>query len=654
MKRITTLLLLLTLFTTSYAQECYWQQRVEYKMDINLDVNTHKMTGLQNAIYFNNSPDTLYKIYYHLYFNAFQPGSMMDARSRSITDPDGRIGSKIVAYKESEIGYHKMDDLKVNKKPVKYTIDGTLMTVYLNEALAPSSSIIIDMKFNSQVPKQTRRSGRNNMEGVDYTMTQWYPKIAEYDRDGWMTDEYVAREYHGVWGDFDVKLTLDASYVVGGTGYLQNPEQTGHGYPLNSKTLNQSKGQITWHFKAPKVHDFAWAADPNYTHDVRVMKNGIELHFLYIKDSITTPNWKTLQPYTEQNFEIMNAKFGEYPYKQFSVIQGGDGGMEYPMATMITGRGSIAGLVSVMVHESIHSWYYGLLATNETKYPWMDEGFTQFAQYHVLDEIYKRNLLNPALRAYGVYLSIASNPKSEPMTTHADYYHTNRNYGINSYYKGSVFLKQLEYIVGKDNFYKGMKTYYYTWRFKHPTPTDFKRVMEKQSDMNLDWYFQHFLGTTKTIDYVLNTAKASEKGTEILIKREGQMPMPAELAIKKKDGSVLLYYIPLKAMRNSKPVEDNWQTLSAWPWTHPYYKLDLDVKFEDIEIMQLDPTRRVADVNFENGQIIRGEKAKQEKAKKEKSRKKERNKNERKRKKSKKSKQVGKEKVIFIGGTLDY
>ncbi|MBD78313.1 MAG: peptidase M1 [Crocinitomicaceae bacterium] len=607
MKRIGFLLVLLIVIVSGYGQSCYWQQRVEYKMDVELDVKTHRMKGIQEVKYYNNSPDTLNKIYYHLYFNAFQPGSMMDARSRSISDPDSRIGSRIVRLKDDEIGYHKVDKLSINGSSAKYSIDGTLMTIELKEPLAPNSSIDIEMKFNSQVPKQIRRSGRNNMENVDYTMTQWYPKIAEYDRDGWMTDEYIGREFHGVWGDFDVKLTLDANYVVGGTGYLQNPEEVGHGYPLNGKEPQLTTGDLTWHFKAPNVHDFAWAADPDYTHDVRIMKNGMELHFLYIKDSVTENNWKNLQPYTEKNFNIMNATFGEYPYKQYSVIQGGDGGMEYPMATMITGKGSFGGLVSVMVHESIHSWYYGLLATNEAKYPWMDEGFTQFAQYHVLDSLYNRHLLNPTARAYGRYLMIANDPNAEPLTTHADFYHKNRIYGTNSYYKGTVFLKQLEYIIGRDNFYPAMRSYFNEWSYKHPTPTDFKRVMEKQSGMNLDWYFQQFLGTTKTIDYSIDEVVPGKKGTRVILKREGHMPMPVEFKVVMTDGSTKFYYIPLRAMRMAKNVAEDWETLAPWPWTHPYYEVELSDSFESIEVISLDPSMRVADTDLKNGVYKKGD-----------------------------------------------
>jgi hypothetical protein len=333
---------------------------------------------------------------------------------------------------------------------------------------------------------------------------------------------------------------------------------------------------------------------------VRLTKSGLELHFFYLNDSSIAENWKNLQPYTEQNFELMNQWFGKYPYKQYSVIQGGDGGMEYPMCTMIVGKGSFGGLVSVMVHESIHSWYYGLLATNEAKYPWMDEGFTQFAQYHILDSLFQRKQLNPVLPAYKTYWQMAVDPNAEPMTTHADFYHKNRHYGVNAYYKGSVFLKQLEYIVGSDAFYEGMKNYYYKWRFKHPTPTDFKKEMELASDINLDWYFQQFIGTTKTIDYGIAEVEGNKKKTTLTLERIGQMPMPIELEVELNSGEKRNYYIPLRSMRGSKEVASEWEINTPWPWTFPYYQLELKVSLEELKSIKIDPSMRLADLDLQN------------------------------------------------------
>ena len=608
-KQLSTLLLLSIGNLALFAQNGYWQQRAEYKMVVELNTENHQLTGTQELKYFNNSPDTLYKVYYHLYFNAFQPGSMMDARSRTIQDPDPRVGSRIEQLNEKEIGYQRINKLTQDDNDVNWNINQTLLTVELKQPLYPGKSTVFNMDFESQVPVQIRRSGRNNAEGVAYSMTQWYPKMAEYDKDGWMTDPYIGREFHGVWSDFDVKITIDSSFTIGGSGYLQNPEQIGHGYIENSKVNRQEGKKLTWHFIAPKVHDFAWAADPNYVHDIRKTKFGLELHFLYKNDSSITNNWQKLQSYTEANFSIVNNVFGEYPYKQYSVIQGGDGGMEYPMATLISGTGSFGGLVSVTVHESIHSWYYGLLATNENKYPWMDEGFTQFAQYYVLDSLFNRNLINPAYPAYKNYFRILKHPDYEPMSSHADFFHSNRVYGTNAYYKGATFLSQLLYIVGEEVFYEAMRTYYYTWRFKHPTPDDFKRVMEKAADMDLDWYFTNWINTSKTIDYSISEVESNKKNTLITLERIGQMPMPVELEVTLKDDSKQLFYIPLFNMRGSKSFAASASVTecSNWPWTHPNYRLSIPIKLDDIKSMQLDPAQRVADIDAKNNAFPKAE-----------------------------------------------
>ena len=319
-------------------------------------------------MYTNNSPEELTHVYYHLYFNAFQPNSQMDIRSRSIKDPDRRVTDRISKLTPEEIGYIKVGSLKQNGKNVSFNVVGTILEVTLNNPIKPGSSATFEMVYDAQVPKQIRRSGRNNAEGVALSMAQWYPKLAEYDFEGWHTPPYIAREFHGVWGNFDVKITIDKNYVVGGSGYLQNPQEIGHGYQDKSIALKvPSTEKLTWHFKAPNVHDFMWAADPEFIHDIVKMENGIDLHFLY-KSTLEEnylKNWKNLQEPTAKLMDYFSKHIGQYPYKQYSVIQGGDGGMEYAMATLITGKRKFGSLFGVTAHEMAHTWFQFLLATNE-------------------------------------------------------------------------------------------------------------------------------------------------------------------------------------------------------------------------------------------------------------------------------------------------
>ena len=584
--------------------EIYWQQRAEYAMDVNMDVKAHKLTGTQKLVYFNNSPDTLSRVYYHLYFNAFQPGSMMDVRSLNIEDPDGRVGSRISQLKDDEIGYQHIKSLKQDGKDVTYKVDGTILEVRLNKPILPGAKATFDMNFESQVPKQIRRSGRDNAEGISYSMSQWYPKMAEYDYLGWHTNPYVGREFHGVWGDFDVKITIDPTYMIGGTGVLQNPDKIGHGYEPAGTNVKPQNKPLTWHFKASNVHDFVWAADPDYKHTTAQVPNGPMLHFIYQENADNKDNWARLPEYMVKAVEYMNKNFGKYPYESYSFIQGGDGGMEYPMATLITGNRNFNSLLGVSVHELNHSWFQGVLATNESLYSWMDEGFTSFASDLCMQYIINPNSDNdPHAGSYHGYLSMALSGKEEPLTTHADQYHSNKSYGINSYAKGAVFLNQLSYIMGHETFMKGMRRYFNTWKFKHPTAIDFIRVMEKTSGMQLDWYLEKFVYTTDQIDYSIKNVIGDDGATYITLERKGEMMMPIDLYVEYADGSVEIHYIPLRIMRGSKDVENTSLqriTKEAWPWTYPSYTLKINNTAGKIARIMIDPTNRMADVDRSN------------------------------------------------------
>ena len=210
----------------------YWQQKADYKMEVQMNVENYRYSGEQELTYTNNSPDTLNKVFYHLYFNAFQPGSEMDVRSRTIVDPDSRVGDRISKLSDSEIGYIKPTLFTQDGVNTNFTIRGTIMEVKLSKAILPGETTVFNMNWDGQVPIQIRRSGRNSSEGVALTMTQWYPKLAEYDFEGWHADPYIAREFFGVWGDYDVTITIDERYTIGGTGYLQNPAAVGHGYTV--------------------------------------------------------------------------------------------------------------------------------------------------------------------------------------------------------------------------------------------------------------------------------------------------------------------------------------------------------------------------------------------------------------------------------------
>jgi hypothetical protein len=600
-------LVALLVSNTTFGQDFRWQQRVEYKMNVALDTKTHRLTGDQTLVYFNNSIDTLTKVYYHLYFNAFQPGSMMDVRSRTIVDPDRRIGDRISKLTDSEIGYQKILSLKQDGKTLETKVNGTILEVPLAKPLMPKSKTTFEMKFESQVPIQIRRSGRDNREGIAYSMTQWYPKIAEYDFQGWHAYQYVAREFHSVWGDFEVNITIDPKFTIAGSGVLQNPGEIGHGYEKEGTKVAESTKDLTWRFVAKNVIDFAWAADPDYTHDRVQVPGGPELHFFYQKNDKTKDVWKTVQSIGVEVFKFLNTTFGKYPFETYSVIQGGDGGMEYPMCTLILGEGKLEGVAGTMAHEVAHSWYQMVLASNEALYAWLDEGFTDFASDEAMAAITREPVDHKG--SYSNYFAMVNRGLLEAPSQHSDHFVTNGGYRTGSYTAGSVFLHQLKYIIGTDVFYKGMKQYYNTWKFKHPEPNDFIRVMEKVSGMQLHWYLRYWIYTTKKIDYeVAGITDVAGKG-QVTLNRLGEFPMPIDLMVTYTDGSKELIYIPTNETLGSKPNEDaaiKRRELAAWPWVNPSYSLSLDKSTSDITSIEIDVTQRMADVNKANNKVTPG------------------------------------------------
>lgn len=590
-------------------QSTYWQQHVDYTMEVAMDVETFQYTGTQKLVYTNNSPEELNRVYFHMYFNAFQPGSEMDMRLQSIEDPDKRMidenkKSRIAALSPSEIGYLHAESLTQDGVKVSFNEEGTVLVVNLAKPIPSGGKSTFDMVFKGQVPVQIRRSGRNNKDGVALSMSQWYPKMAEYDFEGWHADPYIAREFHGVWGNFDLKLTIDKDYTVGGTGYLQNPQEIGHGYETPGSKVKKAKGKtLTWHFKAPMVHDFMWAADPEYVHDVLTMENGTDLHFLYKNDPKFEETWKKVQPLTEKAMLFFNKNIGEYPYKQYSVIQGGDGGMEYAMSTLITGGDKPGSVVGTMIHELAHSWFQHVLATNEAKHEWMDEGFTSFISALCSNEIREQNKENPFENSYKGYYYLAKSGKEQPQSTHADRYAANTPYGISAYSKGAVFLSQLGYVIGQDKLMETVRKYYEDFKFKHPVPNDVKRTAEKVSGMELDWYLTDWTQTTNTIDYGIKEVESSGTETVITLERIGLMPMPMDVLVVYSDDTRETFYAPLRMMRGEKenPYPAIPRTvLNDWPWTNPSYTITLSKPMSSIKAIVIDPSQLMADVNLDN------------------------------------------------------
>jgi hypothetical protein len=572
---------------------------------VNLNDSTHRYNGTQELVYFNNSPDTLYRVFYHLYNNAFQPGSVMDVRSQSIPDPEKPV-LKIQDYSEKQIGYLHINSLEQNGEILEVDEQGTIAMVWLDKPLLPGKKTTLKMEFEGQSPLYTRRSGRNNIEGIDYSMAQWYPKLCEYDRLGWHADPYVGREFYGVWGDFEVNITLNSEFVLGGTGEVVNPKEVKNGY---GGYQGKPEGKVvTWRFKANNVHDFVWAADKEYVHKLVPVNDITTVHLLYKNDSAYAENWEKLAGEMPRMFRFVNAKYGMYPYSSFAIIQGGDRGMEYPMATLLNGNRNFGSLLGTTAHELMHQWYYGLLASNEAKYPWMDEGFSNYA-----DEVLMNYMLRNDSTSTPTYektrarvLQMIQSDQNVPLSTHGDHYNSSALYGIGSYNKGTIFLNQLAYIIGQEKLDETLLRYFNEWKFKHPGPNDFISVAENVSQIELDWYMDYYVYSMTKLDYAIKAVRGTKEETFITLERKGDFIMPVDLEVVLLSGESYIYNIPLDLMRGSKKMNFNqyYKVLPAWEWVQEEYTLALPIDVNDIFYLIIDGDLHTVDIDMENNILI--------------------------------------------------
>ncbi|MCX6211385.1 MAG: M1 family metallopeptidase [Bacteroidetes bacterium] len=639
-KSILCILALIIFVNFSNAQADRWQQHIDYKINAALDVTTNLVKGTEELIYTNNSPDTLRKVYFHMYWNAFAPNSAMDIRSRelgknylsvrrgapissastllgvdNVQDWDSRVKDRISNLTTKDIGYQKISQLIINGKVQKLIEHETILEVQLTQSIAPKATVKMSLQFEAQVPIQIRRSGRDNAEGLRYSMSQWYPKLVEYDEQGWNTNPYIAREFYGVWGNFDVTIQLDKNYMVAATGVLQNP-----------KAIANAAGLKAWNFKGNNIHDFVWAADDHFKHLSKEVRKGLTLHVYYKEKTIAEDSaWANVLWAAEKALPYMEKKYGAYPYPQYSFIQGGDGGMEYAMATLIKGPG-----LGTVFHEWMHNWYQHVLGNNESLYPWLDEGFASFAEDDIsfwyaqnvaiaspfISEAAKKQLLvnnekskiiMPYIQYgnYGSYLALAKSNLEEPMSTHSDHYNTNYAYSSAAYSKGATLLGYLGYIIGDSLRDATLLNYYNVWKFKHPNSNDFFRSAEKTSGIQLQWLKEYWVNSTKTIDYGLNDIQAENNTAIISIQRYGKMPAPIEVLITYKDGSTELHYIPLDLMLSNKVPETTQNRIvhPEWKWVQPTYTFETTKPINALKTIEIDPSQRMPDINRSNNKL---------------------------------------------------
>ncbi len=609
----------------------YWQQHVRYDIRVTLLDSIHTLEGTESVVYTNHSPDTLHEVWFHLYSNAFQPGSMMDERALAIHSAP--IYDRIHTLPSSEWGRYWINTISANGNPVPFDIAGTVMKVALSKPMLPGDSVTIAFPFREQVPKQIRRSGWMSPEGVEYSMAQWYPKIAEYDREGWQRQEYIAREFYGVFGEFNVQITLPSRYTVGATGQCMNPNEVGHGYDeiasgakagLSEPTA--ASGMTTWKFHADHVHDFAWVADDDYIHEWMTWNDTVTIHAFY--KQWAKPYWeKNALAYSLFALSTYGHYFGPYAYRNFSCTMAGDGGMEYPQLIMITGyRPNPLSLAGVIAHECGHQWFYGMLGSNETRQAFMDEGFTTFATTLSMNLLFGDHQEYPGEQHswldwfvpkfsnkrdnYRFYQEIASQGYEEPLDVPHDWFREDATAGL-VYGKTAAILNMLEYTLGDSTFFAGMREYYWEWRFKHPHLLDFERVMEKVSHSDLAWFFDEWFKTTRTVDYAAKSVSshplAQAEGrredsyeTTVKLHNNGLAVMPIDLLLHFNDGTSEAATIPLATNQHLDYHKDGISHFfPSWDWVAPNYTGTL-LTPKPVSWFEIDTSWRLQDLNWLN------------------------------------------------------
>ncbi len=533
MKPLTLAFFLLFLSFSSRAQIAYWQQSLQYQIAVSLNDNDNTLDGTLKLNYRNNSPDTLWFIWFHTWPNAYK-NDRTDFSEQLLEN--GR--TDFYFSDQADRGYMNRLDFRVNQE-IASTEDHPryfdVIKLKLPSPLAPGQEILITTPFHVQLPKTFSRSGH---DGKSYQVTQWYPKPAVYDKNGWHEMPYLDQgEFYSEYGDYEVQITLPENYVVAATGKLQNETElqwliqksklplptttqtkkksTTKKIPAPKKTpgkqsLPTTKQQLptkTLIFKQSNDHDFAWFANPNYI--VRL-------------DSLTLPSGSTVQTstyFTPKNAAVWSNSLehlkkaitfhsshtGEYPYAQVAVVEGKQGfagGMEYPTITILDGITDEASLESTIVHEVGHNWFYGILGTNERKNPWMDEGLNTYYDNRYSEAFLKSpsnhsNIPSEERMQQLIYETIVSVHRDQPINTPADSMYK-LNYQAITYYKTADWFKKLEKEISRPVFDSCMQTYFQRWQFKHPEPEDLQQVFTDISGKNLDDIFG-LLGKTGSL-----------------------------------------------------------------------------------------------------------------------------------------------------------
>lgn len=605
----------------------YWQQDVHYIISAELDVETDIITAKQRLIYWNNSPDTLTELFFHLYQNAFTPNSFL----AKLEEEEGKK-TQYGGYEAEGLGTEILS-FSVNGSEVKPTLDGTIMRVLLKQPLLPNSKLTVDTDFKTyfdNAGSADKRMKKFEHAGIKhFDVVHWYPRISVYDRKfGWTTDPHLGHEFYGDHGTFDVQVTTASNMVLDGTGFLRNRDEV---LPpelreklditnFNDKPWGEKPSIITpydpdkkktWKFHAENVHDFGFTADPTYRiGEADAVVDGRVVKCYSLAQEEHASKWQNAASFSAKVIELFSDRVGPYHYHKMIVADARDG-MEYPMLTL--DGGSDPGYRDLLVHEIGHNWFFGMVGNNETYRAGLDEGFTQYLTTMGMQELqgdtdvfevpkswYKSLFKKPVPtldnQLYHGFMRSGKTREVPGINVHSDHYHGTYIHGYGHvYYKAGVMLFNLEYVLGDELFAKVMKTYFDRWKFAHPYWEDFRQVVRDVTKSDMNWFFDQWIENTEHIDYkIASVYSLKDDKYRIKLKRKENMQMPLDLQITTSSGEKLNYYIPNSYFQKETDatVLPQWK---GWGKKNRTYEFELQIP-DGLKSVQIDTSRRLADV----------------------------------------------------------
>lgn len=603
----------------------YWQQDVYYQIQANINEQKDLIEGTEILTYWNNSPDDLNVVYFHLYQNAFQPESHLHE-----LNSQNKIELTYGPYEEEKKGTI-INEIKANGRNILLEQDNTVLKIYMNKPIRSGESIVFNIKFSTYFGLGTmeRRMKKFKSNGqMHYDGVHWYPRISVYDaKFGWTTDQHLGNEFYGDFGTFDVELTLASNYITEATGFLLNREEVlpkSLRKKLDIKNFKDKpwnelasvitpynfKERKTWKFHAENVHDFAFTADPNYRIG-EASWNGITCYAMAQEQHAS--KWQNAAEYAAKIIQIFSEDIGMYTYHKMIVADAQDG-MEYPMLTL--DGGGDPEYRELLVHEIGHNWFYGQIGNNETYRASLDEGFTQFLTVWGLEKIDGENMVNQKPKnkyvakyskprntidenIYYLYIKDATKNNTPRLNTHSDYFPGNKDprggYG-HVYHKTAAMLYNLQYTLGDELFLNAIKNYFDTWKIAHPYFEDFKKSIIQYTKVDLNWFFDQWLESTKDIDYAVKSSKKikdNPKSYEITFKRKGEMQMPIDFRVLDKAGNTKDYHIPNTwfVKKTNATVLKKWYGFAE---IYPKYSVIIQ-SMHGIKDVIIDPSNRLAD-----------------------------------------------------------